>query len=119
LNSEIADCWKLVWNVEPAALMVPLAVLELALDEALVVAEPVPLVEVEALEEHAARPRAVATTATPAVVTRCLRPSGISGTPYMLISFPRPHAQPPQPVRVQTVVCEYSLSASRILAGKC
>jgi len=79
LNAEIAVCWKLVWKVEPAALMVPLAVL--VLDEALLVAE-LPLDADEELdEEQAARPRAVATAATPTVVTRCLRPIGISGTP--------------------------------------
>ena len=33
-------------------------------------------------EEHAARDRAVATTATPAAATCCLRRNGISGTPY-------------------------------------
>jgi hypothetical protein len=81
LNAEIAVCWKLVWNVEPAALMVPLTVL--VLDEALLDAELlVPVAAVEELdEEHAARPRAVATAATPTVATRCLRPTGISGTP--------------------------------------
>jgi hypothetical protein len=81
LNEEIAVCWKLVWNVEPAALMVPLTVL--VLDEALLDAEVlVPVAADEELdEEHAARPRAVATAATPTVATRCLRPSGISGTP--------------------------------------
>jgi hypothetical protein len=81
LNAEIAVCWKLVWNVEPAALMVPLAVL--VLDEALLDAELlVPVAAVEELdEEHAARPRAAATAATPTVATRCLRPTGISGTP--------------------------------------
>jgi hypothetical protein len=63
--------------------MVPLTELVLALDEALLVAEPLPLaaVDEELDEEHAARPRAVATAATPTVVTRCLRPNGISGTP--------------------------------------
>jgi hypothetical protein len=62
--------------------MVPLTVLVLALDEALPVAElPLVVVDDEPDEEHAARPRAVATAATPTVVTRCLRPNGISGTP--------------------------------------
>jgi hypothetical protein len=61
--------------------MVPLTVL--VLDEALLDAEVlVPVAADEELdEEHAARPRAVATAATPTVATRCLRPSGISGTP--------------------------------------
>jgi hypothetical protein len=62
--------------------MVPLTVLVLALDEALLVAELLPLAAVEELdEEHAARPKAVATAATPTVATRCLGPTGISGTP--------------------------------------
>src|SRR5579863_9976845 len=82
LNAEIADCWKLVWNVEPAALMVPLTLL--ALDEAAAVEE-LPLDaedEPDELdEEHAARANAVATAATPTVAMCCLRPSGISGTP--------------------------------------
>jgi hypothetical protein len=61
--------------------MVPLTVLALALDEALLVAV-LPLAAVEELdEEHAARPKAVATAATPTVATRCLGPTGISGTP--------------------------------------
>jgi hypothetical protein len=60
--------------------MVPLTVL--VLDEALLVAELLPLAAVEELdEEHAARPKAVATAATPTVATRCLGPTGISGTP--------------------------------------
>jgi hypothetical protein len=63
--------------------MVPLTVLVLALDEALLVAVlPLVAVDEEPDEEHAARPRAVATAATPTVVTRCLRPNGISGTPF-------------------------------------
>src|SRR5580658_2532704 len=78
-NAEIADCWKLVWNVEPAALMVPLTELALALVEA---PEPgvvvVPLeVVVEPEEEHAARARAAATT--PAVASCRLRRRCISG----------------------------------------
>jgi hypothetical protein len=61
--------------------MVPLTVLVLALDEALLVAV-LPLAADEELdEEHAARPKAVATAATPTVATRCLGPTGISGTP--------------------------------------
>jgi hypothetical protein len=69
--------------------MVPLTVLELALDEALPVAElPLVVVDDEPDEEHAARPRAAATAATPTVVTRCLRPNGISGTPFRFWIFP-------------------------------
>jgi hypothetical protein len=83
--------------------MVPLTVLVLALDEALLVAElllPVAVVE-ELDEEHAARPKAVATAATPTVATRCLGPTGISGTPYWFYVFPRPREQPPQPASVK------------------
>src|ERR1700722_996661 len=98
LNAEMAVCWKLVWNVEPAALMVPLAVLVLALDEELLVEPPLAAVDDEPDEEHAARPRAVATAATPTVATRCLRPNGISGTPFRFRNFPRPREQPSQPV---------------------
>src|ERR1700727_2047927 len=107
LNAEIASCWKLVWNVEPAALMVPLTVLVLA--EALLDAVLPDEVDEELEEEHAARPRAVATAATPTVVTRCLRPNGISGTPYWFCFFPRPREQPPQPAggkpRYASTVC--------------
>jgi hypothetical protein len=60
--------------------MVPLTVLVLALDEALLVEE-LPAAGEELDEEHAARPKAVATAATPTVATRCLGPTGISGTP--------------------------------------
>jgi hypothetical protein len=96
LNAEIAVCWKLVWNVEPAALIVPLTVLVLA--EALLdVVLLLDAADVELDEEHAARPRAVATAATPTVVTRCLRPNGISGTPFRFWISPRPREQPPQP----------------------
>ena len=47
-------------------------------------------VDEELDEEHAARDRAVATAAAPTVATRCLRPSGISGTPYRFYMVPRP-----------------------------
>jgi hypothetical protein len=59
--------------------MVPLTVLVLV--EALLVAVLPDAADEELDEEHAARPRAVATAATPTVATRCLRPTGISGTP--------------------------------------
>jgi hypothetical protein len=94
-------------------------VLVLALDEALLVAVlPLVVVDDEPDEEHAARPRAAATAATPTVVTRCLRPNGISGTPFRFWVFPRPREQPPQPVGEQTEVCQYSLSAPMERAGK-
>src|ERR1017187_263827 len=115
LNAEIADCWKFVWKVEPAALMVPLAVL--VLDEALLDAELPLAAEDELDEEQAARDSAVATTTAPIVVTCCLRPSCISSTPYRFYMFPRPRQQP-QRVSMQTVACEYSLPAPMKLAGK-
>jgi hypothetical protein len=103
LNAEIADCWKLVWNVEPAALMVPLAVLVDAL--LLADAPPLDVAPVDALlvdedEEQAARDRAVATTATPAAATCCLRRYCISGTPYGVSCFLGRDEQPGRPVRV-------------------
>src|SRR5207302_4730890 len=58
--------------------------------DALLLDEPLPLpdgVDEELDEEHAPRDRAVATTATPIVVTCCLRRSCISGTPYGFICF--------------------------------
>jgi len=61
-------------------------------EDALLVAELLLLagVDEELDEEHAARDRAVATAAAPTVATRCLRPSGISDTPYRFYMFPRP-----------------------------
>jgi|SRR5580692_226448 hypothetical protein len=86
LKAEIAVCWKLVWNVEPAALIVPLAVLVEALldeDAPLLVVAPVDAPLVDEDEEHAARATDVATTATPAI-TACFLPRlCISGTPFI------------------------------------
>jgi hypothetical protein len=65
------------------------------------------------LEEHAAR--ATAQTASPAVVTCRLRRRCISGTPYR---FYRVSGRTKQPLLLQTVVCEYSLSAPLVPAGK-
>src|SRR5208337_1626350 len=120
LKLEMACSWKVVWNVDPLPLSVPESLAPLLLD-ALPVAELLPLlagVDEELDEEHAARDRAVATAAAPTVATRCLRPSGISGTPYRFYMFPRPHEQPRQPVSVQTVACQYSLPARMVPAGK-
>jgi hypothetical protein len=92
LNAEIADCWKLVWNVEPAALMVPLTELALAVDEAPelgVVVVPLAVVE-ELEEEHAARDRAAATATTPAVASCRLRRRCISGYSLQVLSVLRP-----------------------------
>jgi hypothetical protein len=117
----MAVCWKVSWKVDPLALSVPLTAA--LLDDALLAgAEPLPPlaggVDEELDEEHAARDRAVATAAAPTVATRCLRPSGISGTPYRFYMVPRPHEQPRQPVSMQTVACQYSLPARMVLAGK-
>src|SRR5271165_4422899 len=119
LKLEAAVSWKVVWNVDPLPLSVPESLAPLLLD-ALLVAELLLLagVDEELDEEHAARDRAVATAAAPTVATRCLRPSGISGTPYRFYMFPRPHEQPRQPVSVQTVACQYSLPARMVPAGK-
>jgi hypothetical protein len=85
LKLEIAVSWKVVWNVDPLPFSVPLS-LALLLDEALLAAELLLLAAVEELDdEHAARPKAVATAATPTVATRCLRPTGISGTPLLVL----------------------------------
>src|SRR5580704_16200380 len=86
LNAEMADCWKLVWNVEPAALMVPLA--ELLDEDPAAGVVLVPLEPDEELdEEHAAR--ASATTAKPAVVSCLLRRRCISGYSLQVLSVLR------------------------------
>ena len=76
MNAAIAPCWKLVWNVDPAPLILPLA------DEALVLvladelAEGDELVvaadddELEDEDEHAARAMAAATA--PDAAATCL-----------------------------------------------
>src|ERR1700733_3564146 len=91
-NAEIADCWKLVWNVEPAALMVPLTELALGLVEAPELGVVLPLEAVVELpeEEHAARDRAAATATTPAVASCRLRGRGISGFSLQVLSVLRP-----------------------------
>jgi hypothetical protein len=87
LNAWMAPCWKVSWNVDPLPLSVPerAAALLLLPDEGLLFDDELP--DGVEDEEHAARDRAVATTAMPAVVTRCLRRSCISGTPYGFICF--------------------------------
>jgi hypothetical protein len=84
----MADCWKLVWKVEPAALIVPLAAAELAeaLDagaEAAADDEPAAAaeeLEEELDEEHAARASA-AMTAPPATAACLLPRSCIKDSP--------------------------------------
>jgi hypothetical protein len=78
----------------------------------------VPLEPDEELDEEQAA-RASATTAKPAVVSCLLRRRCISGTPYRFYRFFGSNEQPGRPVSLQTVVSEYSLSASSVLAGKC
>src|SRR5580704_13589397 len=100
LNAEMAACWKFVWNVEPAALIVPLAEAAL-LDGALAGALPLPDglelggVELDE-EEHAARDSAIATRAPPAATTCCLRRSCISG--ILLMGFTHVLGRVKQPV---------------------
>ncbi|HJY69811.1 MAG TPA: hypothetical protein VJ254_24075 [Streptosporangiaceae bacterium] len=117
LKAAMADCWKTVWKVDPLPLSVPLR-LELLLADAvellLVPVDALLLLDDELDEEHAAR--ATAQTASPAVVTCRLRRRCISGTPYRVY---RVWAATSSPVILQTVVCQYSLAATLVLAGKC
>src|SRR5579859_2144650 len=75
LKAEIAPCWKLVWNVEPAPEMVPLAdellagVLAPAAGELAAVDDGVE-VDDDDEDEHAARAMAAATA--PLAATTCL-----------------------------------------------
>jgi hypothetical protein len=115
LKAAMADCWKTVWKVDPLPLSVPLRLALLAAAGALLVpADVLLLLDDELDEEHAAR--ATAQTANPAVVTRRLRRRCISGTPYRVY---RVWAATSSPVILQTVVCEYSLAAAPVPAGKC
>jgi hypothetical protein len=76
LNPLMAACWKLVWNVEPLALMVPLAAAALEVAPAAEVDAPdaagVDELDDELDEEQAARASA-AMTAPPATAA-CLLP---------------------------------------------
>jgi hypothetical protein len=115
LKAAMADCWKTVWKVDPLPLSVPLRLALLLADavELLLVPADVLLLDDELDEEHAAR--ATAQTASPAVVTCRLRRRCISGTPYRVY---RVWAATSSPVILQTVVCEYSLAAALVPAGK-
>jgi hypothetical protein len=68
LKAEIADSWKVSWNVDPLPLSVPESLLDEEPDEEL------PVVVLDE-ELHAAARTAVATRAIPAVVTRLIRKS--------------------------------------------
>src|SRR5260370_10787830 len=116
LKAAMADCWKTVWKVDPLPLSVPLraALLLEAAGALLVPADVLLLLDDELDEEHAAR--ATAQTASPAVVTCRLRRRCLSGTPYRVY---RVWAATSSPVILQTVVCEYSLAAALVPAGKC
>src|ERR1700735_1593947 len=115
LKAAMADCWKTVWNVEPLPLSVPLTLELLAAAGALLLpVDALLLDELGEEEEHGAR--APAQTASPAVVTCRLRRRCISGTPYRVY---RGWAATSSPVILQTVVCEYSLAATPVPAGKC
>src|SRR5580692_2198307 len=114
LNAAMADCWKTVWKVDPLPLSVPLRLLADAVELLLVPVDALLLLDDELEEEHAAR--ATAQTASPAVVTCRLRRRCISGTPYRVY---RVWAATSSPVILRTVVCQYSLAATLVLAGKC
>src|SRR6202451_2165699 len=87
LKAEIAPCWKLVWKVEPAPLIVPLAeeaaladVLAEAAGE-LAAADAGAELEDDDEDEHAARAMAAATAplaATPCLPRNCIRNSSCS-----------------------------------------
>jgi hypothetical protein len=75
LNPEIAACWKFVWNVEPAALMVPLTAAEL--DAAEDAAEDAPVAAgVDVLDDEFDEHAAMASTAmaAPPAAMACLLP---------------------------------------------
>ena len=82
----MAVCCKMVWNVDPLPFRVPLRA-ALLLDEDDDAVLPADALLLDEDEEHAARDRAVATTATPTVVTCCLRRNAISGTPSWVYLF--------------------------------
>src|ERR1700722_7464185 len=114
LKAAMADCWKTVWNVEPLPLSVPLTLELLAAAGALLL--PVDALLLDELEEDEHAARATAQTAGPAVVTCRLRRRCISGFPYRVY---RGCVATSSPVFLQTVVCEYSLAATPVPAGKC
>jgi len=109
----IAVCWKMSWKLDPLPLSVPLSLAPLAAADAVPVDVPVAVVVGELDEEHAAR--ATAMMASPAVVTCRLGRRCISGTPYRVY---RVLGRSEQPVILPTVVCQYSLSAPLVPAGK-
>src|ERR1700722_2251092 len=84
LKAEIALCWKLVWKVEPAPLIVPLAVEALAdvlaaAAGGLAPAEAGAELDDDDEDEHAARAMAAATA--PLAATTCLPRNCIRNSP--------------------------------------
>jgi hypothetical protein len=82
LKAEMAPCWKFVWNVEPAPLIVPLA--EEALADVLEAGVLAPAeagaeLEDDDEDEHAARAMAAATA--PLAATTCLPRNCIRNSP--------------------------------------
>src|SRR5260370_14867596 len=121
LKAEIASCWKVSWNVEPLALSVPLRAALLDEEDAPPLDEEPPVdgvEEVELDEEHADSPSAVAMTATPTVVTCCLRRRCISGYSFEIHLLSAAMSSHGQPVSLRTAVCEYSLAALAVHAGQ-
>src|SRR5260370_18491396 len=120
LKAESAAGWKVSWKVEPLALSVPLRAAPPDEEDAPPLDEEPAggVVDVELDEVHADRPSAVAMTATPTVVTCCLRRRCISGYSFEIHLLSAAMSSHGQPVSLQTVVCEYSLAALAGLAGK-
>src|ERR1700679_2518272 len=81
LKAEIAPCWKLVWNVEPAPLIVPLADADVLAEAAgvLAPAEAGAELDDDDEDEHAARAMAAATA--PLAATTCLPRNCIRNSP--------------------------------------
>jgi len=78
LNARMAACWKFVWNVEPLALIVPLAeeapeVEPLAVAEEVLLATGADELDEEELDEEQAARVSTAMTAPPAT-TACVLP---------------------------------------------
>jgi len=67
LNCEMAACWKVVWNVDPLPLSVPLSAAALG--------EEAPL-GWDGDEEHAERDTATARAAIPPTMVTCFLPRG-------------------------------------------
>ena len=114
LKAEMAACWKTGWNVDPLPLSVPLR-FGLLLPDA-----DAPLLDVarccsttnsmRSMRRGLSR-RQQALPSSPAVYVE----GAYRGTPYRVY---RVWAAASSPVILQTVVCQYSLPASPVPAGK-